>query len=92
MLKVRMSRQFRKDLKKAEKRGLKMQKLDKVVLMLAEKQKLPPKYRDHELVTSRNYKGLRECHIEPDWLLVYCVQNDTLTLYLARTGSHSDLF
>ena len=63
MLKVRLSRQLRKDLKKARKRGLKIKKLDKVVLMLADKQKLPPKYRDHALVTSRNYTGLREGHI-----------------------------
>ena len=92
MLKVRLSRQFRKDLEKARKRGLKMEKLDKVVLMLAEEQTLPPKYRDHALVVSRNYKGLRECHIEPDWLLVYRIEGDTLTLFLARTVSHSDLF
>ncbi|MBR3052140.1 type II toxin-antitoxin system YafQ family toxin [Candidatus Saccharibacteria bacterium] len=92
MLKVRLSRQFRNDLVKAKKRGLKEDKLDKVVLMLAEQKKLPPKYRDHALVTSRNYNGLRECHIEPDWLLIYCIKDDTLTLFLARTGSHSDLF
>lgn len=92
MLKVRLSKQFRKDLEKAKKRGLKEKKLDKVVLALAEEKKLPPKYRDHALVTSRNYKDMRECHIEPDWLLVYRVEKDTLTLYLVRTGSHSDLF
>ena len=92
MLKVRLSRQFRKDLARAEKRGLKKKKLDKVVLMLAEEKKLPPKYRDHALVTSRDYKGMRECHIEPDWLLIYQVEDDILTLYLARTGTHSDLF
>lgn len=92
MLKVRFSRQFRKDLEKARKRGLKMEKLDRVVLILAEEQKLPPKYHDHALVTSKNYKGLRECHIEPDWLLIYRIEGDALTLFLARTGSHSDLF
>ena len=69
-----------------------MSKLDKVVLMLAEEQKLPFKYRDHALTTSKYYKGLRECHIEPDWLLVYRVDNDVLTLFLAKTGSHSYLF
>ena len=49
-------------------------------------------FRDHALVTSRNYKGMRECHIEPDWLLVYCIEDDLLTLFLVRTGTHSDLF
>ena len=92
MLKVRLSRQFRKDLEKARKRGLKMKKLDKVVLMLAEEQKLPPEYRDHALVTSRNYKGLRECHIEPDWLLLWKQNDKELTLLLLDTGSHSDIF
>lgn len=92
MLEVRLSRQFRKDLAKAEKRGLKKKKLDKVVLLLAEGKKLPPKYLDHALMTSRNYKNMRECHIQPDWLLIYQIENNTLTLYLARTGTHSDLF
>ncbi|MBQ6410240.1 type II toxin-antitoxin system YafQ family toxin [Candidatus Saccharibacteria bacterium] len=92
MLKVRLSRQFRKDLQRAKKRGLKEKKIDKVVLMLAEEKKLPAKYRNHALVTSRNYKDMRECHIESDWLLIYRIEDDTLTLYLVRTGSHSDLF
>lgn len=92
MLRLQLSKQFRKDLERAKKRGYKIKKLDKVVLMLAEEKTLPPKYRDHALETSRNYKDLRECHIEPDWLLVYRIEKDTLTLYLARTGTHSDLF
>jgi mRNA interferase YafQ len=60
--------------------------------MLATGPLLPPKYRDHSLVISKEYKNVRECHIEPDWLLVYRIENDELTLYLIRTGSHSDLF
>ena len=92
MLKVHFSKQFRKDLARIRKRGLKEKKLDTVVLILAEGKTLPPKYRDHALVISRDYKNLRECHIEPDWLLVYRIENDELTLILARTGSHSDLF
>ena len=71
---------------------LKCKKLDKVVLMLAEEQKLPPRYRDHALITSRNYKGLRECHIEPDWLLIYKITESREVLTLYRTGKHSDLF
>lgn len=92
MLKLQLSKQFRKDLEKVKKRGLKIKKLDKVVLMLVEEKPLSPKYRDHALETSRNYKGLRECHVEPDWLLVYRIEKETVTLYLARTGTHSDLF
>ena len=92
MLKVLLSKHFRKDLAKIKKRGLKEKKLDKVVLMLVTGTPLPPKYGDHSLVISKEYKNVRECHIEPDWLLVYRIENDELTLYLIRTGSHSDLF
>ena len=55
-------------------------------------QPLPESYRDHALTNSRNYKNVRECHIEPDWLLIYSVQRDALVLKLIRTGSYSDLF
>ena len=92
MLTVQMSKKFRKDLVKCRKRGLKEKKIEKVVLTLAEGEKLPSKYRDHALIDSRNYKNVRECHIEPDWLLIYRIENDTLTLILMRTGTHSDLF
>lgn len=50
------------------------------------------KYRDHQLINDRRYKGCRECHIEPDWLLVYKYNNDELILFLVETGSHSELF
>ena len=64
-----------------------------MVEMLAKGKRLPEKYRDHELTYSRNYSGaMRECHIQPDWLLVYEKDDDRLYLYLTRTGSHSDLF
>ena len=92
MLRVELTTRFRKDLKKVRKRGLRTEELDKVVLMLAKEQKLPLKYKDHALENSRNYKGLRECHIQPDWLLVYEINGDELTLILFRTGTHSDLF
>lgn len=90
MLDIVVSNQFKKDLKLAKKRGLKISRLQKVVNMLANLQPLDEKYRDHNL--SGNYTGFRECHIEPDWLLVYCVGNGELELFLFRTGTHSDLF
>jgi len=92
MLKIRVSTKFSRDFKRVIKRGLSEKKLQKVISILASEQKLPPKYRDHALTNSKEYKNLRECHIEPDWLLIYRIEDDTLTLYLARTGSHSDLF
>ena len=90
MLEIVPSNQFRKDLKLARKRGLKIERLKEVVNILAEQKKLEDKYRDHGL--SGEYKGFRECHIDPDWLLVYRIDEDVLELFLFRTGSHSDLF
>ena len=74
------------------KRGCDPKKLEEVVSILCREEPLPQSYRDHALTNSRNYKGTRECHIEPDWLLIYKVVRDTLILKLIRTGSHSDLF
>lgn len=90
MLDIVPSNQFKKDLKLAQKRGLKLDKLRTVVNALAARQTLDEKYRDHSL--TGNYRDFRECHIEPDWLLVYRVNEDELELFLFRTGSHSDLF
>lgn len=90
MLDIVPSNQFKKDLKLAQKRGLKLDKLRTVVNTLAARQTLDEKYRDHSL--TGNYRDFRECHIEPDWLLVYRVNEDELELFLFRTGSHSDLF
>lgn len=92
MLKAEFTGQFKKDYKLALKRGCDPAALQKVIEILIEEEPLPEKYRDHALVNSRNYKGMRECHIEPDWLLVYKVYQETLVLSLIRTGSHSDLF
>ena len=92
MLKVAFTGQFKKDYKLAVKRGCDPKKLEKVITLLANEQPLPEKCRDHALTNSRNYKDMRECHIEPDWLLVYKVLKETLILRLIRTGSHSDLF
>ena len=60
--------------------------------MLCNEQPLPERYRDHALINSRQYKDVRECHIQPDWLLIYRIVRDRLILKLIRTGSHSDLF
>lgn len=81
---------FQKDLKKAEKRGLNLSLLSDVIKMLAKGEKLPHRYKDHAL--TGNYEGCRECHIQPDWLLIYEIFENDLILYLTRTGSHSDLF
>ena len=92
MLKVEFTGQFKKDYKLAIKRGCNSYELETVITLLVNEQPLPEKYRDHALTNSRNYKDMRECHIEPDWVLIYKVIKDTLILRLIRTGSHSDLF
>jgi mRNA interferase YafQ len=92
MLKPEFTGQFKKDYKRAVKRGCKPEELQKVITMLVNEEPLPKKYQDHALVNSRNYKDMRECHIEPDWLLIYKIVQDNLILKLIRTGNHSDLF
>lgn len=87
---VRFTNQFKKDLKLAEKRHKNLDKLFAVIERLANGEALDPKHCDHEL--TGKYKGCRECHVEPDWLLVYEVMDDVLILMLSRLGSHSDLF
>ena len=87
---VKPTTQFKKDYKRAMKRGLKIELLEKVVELLAMGEALPEKNRDHEL--SGNWGGHCECHIQPDWLLVYRIEDDVLVLTLARTRTHSDLF
>lgn len=86
---ISLTAQFRKDYKLAKKRGLKLEALAEVVTFLANGQALPEKNRDHSL--SGNWIGHRECHILPDWLLIYRIDDDVLVLTLARTGTHSDL-
>jgi mRNA interferase YafQ len=80
--------QFRRDVKRAQKRGKDMAKLRELILLLIEGQLLPARYQDHSLGGEWNHH--RDCHIEPDWLLIYKVSGDDL--YLIRTGTHSDLF
>ena len=90
MYKIVSSNRFKRDLKLALRRGYKIELLEEVVNKLADGAELEPKYRDHEL--SGDFRGLRECHIEPDWLLIYEIIEDEVVLYLSRTGTHSDLF
>ena len=87
---VKFTNQFKKDFKLAKKQNKDLNKLFDVVNILAEGGILEAKYRDHDL--SGEYKGTRECHVEPDWLLVYEIQNDVLVLMLYRLGTHSELF
>ena len=90
MYAIRSTNKFRQDLKLCQKRGYNMQAITDVIKKLAAGETLPPQNRDHEL--SGNYKGFRECHIQPDWLLIYRINNNDLILFLSRTGTHSDLF
>lgn len=90
MYRIRPSIKFQKDLRRVQKRGYDISLLTNVLTILASGEPLPAKYKDHSL--SRNYKGCRECHITPDWLLIYEILKDDLILYLTRTGTHSDLF
>jgi len=90
MINIVASNQFKKDLKLATKRGLKIEKLRDVVNTLARQEVLDEKFRDHGL--TGDYRGFRECHIEADWLLVYRTNEEELELFLFRTGSHADLF
>ena len=87
---IERSSRFKKDFKVAKKRGYDMKLLEDVVKILANGQQLLGQYLDHPL--KGNYKGCRECHITPDWLLIYEISDDTLILYLTRTGTHADLF
>ena len=90
MLDAVLSNRFKKDLKTVAKRGYNLELLDMVVDKLANQVQLEEKYKDHAL--SGDYSGFRECHIEPDWLLIYRVNDTELLLFLSRTGTHSDLF
>ena len=87
---VKLTTQFKKDFKQAMKRGLKIKLLEDVIAKLAMGEALPESNRDHAL--TGDWKGFRECHILPDWLLIYRIENDVLVLTLTRTGTHSDLF
>ena len=88
MLKPAYTIQFQKDLKRIKKRGEKIEKLKSIIIQLVNQKPLDERYRDHKLIGT--YKGRRECHIEPDWLLIYKTMDEDIIF--ERTGSHSDLF
>ena len=90
MLDVILSNQFKRDLKLMSRRRMDLELLDAVVTRLASGEALDEKHSDHAL--TGNYAGFRECHIKPDWLLIYRINGRELYLFLSRTGTHSDLF
>lgn len=90
MLTIRYETSFRRDYKRIIKRGYDVRLLEAVIAMLVEGETLPERYRDHTL--GGDYANCRECHITPDWLLIYKVSERELILFLTRTGTHSDLF
>ena len=90
MLKIRYTNKFKKDFKTIIKRGYDSKKLETILHLLVQNKPLSEKNKDHNL--SGNWGGFRECHIEPDWLLIYKIEHDIVTLTLMRTGTHSDLF
>lgn len=90
MLTIKYQTAFKKDYKLIKKRGYDIKLIEPVLELLQAQKPLPSKYQDHPL--SGNWIGCRECHITPDWLLVYEVNKDDLILYLTRTGTHSDIF
>ena len=89
-LEIVLSNQFKRDLKTAKKRGYDFSLLNAVVEQLANRKPLPEKNRDHAL--TGDYRGFRECHIQPDWLLIYRAEEEKLVLFLFHTGTHADLF
>lgn len=88
---VEYSAKFKKSLRKVLKQGKNLEKLEKIIFKLANKEELELKYRNHNLVDDKKFKGCKECHIESDWLLVYKYIENELVLLLINTGSHSEL-
>ena len=89
---VRFTSDFKKSYKRIIKQGKNIEKLELVVSKLANGEELEEKYKNHPLTSSKHYKNCMECHITPDWLLVYQIINEELILLLVDTGSHSELF
>ena len=89
---IKRSNNFKKQYKKFLRQGKDISKMETVIEILASGEQLDKKYKDHSLSDNKYYKGCRECHIEPDWLLIYKIINNELILYLIEIGSHSDLF
>jgi len=92
MLKIKYHSQFKKDYKAALRSGYDKEDFIRIFTLLANQKPLPQKYKDHQLTNSKHLKNMRECHIKPDLLLIYKIENENLCLSLIRTGSHSKLF
>lgn len=90
MLTIRYEASFKRDYKRTKRRGYDLYLMEEVIDLLIQQRPLPERYKDHGLIG--DYAGCRECHITPDWLLVYQISQDKLILILTRTGTHSDLF
>lgn len=90
MLELEFTAKFKRDYKRMKRQGKDLSKLAATLESLQRQEPLPPRMRDHDL--SGSYAGHRECHVEPDWLLIYRIEEDVLTLTAVRTGSHADLF
>ncbi len=90
MLQPIFAKQFERDLKRLEKRGNDLDKIKTVIQLICDESPLPDKHKDHSL--KGKWEGCRDCHIEPDWVLIYAVDKDEKTAAFVRTGSHSDLF
>jgi mRNA interferase YafQ len=90
VLSLETTRKYRKDRNLAKKRGRDLTLLDEVINTLLEEKPLQPRHQDH--ILHGNYEGFRECHVQPDWLLIYTVDKGKLILTASRTGTHSDLF
>lgn len=90
MYKIKFTSSYKKSYKLIQRRGLDIKLLDNVIDLLREGKKLPAKYKDHSL--NGKFKNFRECHIQADWLLIYLIEEDIITLTLVDTGTHSDLF
>lgn len=87
---IKPTKKFQKDLKRVQKWGYDISLIKEIIRKLSNGEPLPPRNKDHNL--SGNYANCRECHIAPDWLLIYEIYEEELYLYLTRTGTHSDLF
>lgn len=90
MLTIRYETSFKKDYKRAKRRGYDLYLIEEVIRLLVQQEPLPERYKEHSLIG--NYASYRECHITPDWLLIYKIKDNELILVLSRTGTHSDLF
>lgn len=90
MLSIAYTNQFKKDFKKIQKRGLDIKELQKLVELIVNEQPIPAKYKNHKLIG--DYKDIWDCHIKPDWLLLYQIDEENKEVTFVRTGSHADLF